>query len=108
MTARWVWTGWRLARSLVLHGWACAGRDSLMSPGQLSIARVNLCRARSGRQLSGFGAAFSAGMKPSLAFMGRPLPRTIFTSYAVAWLYLAGFIAIRGRRLTGSLSRRAT
>ena len=25
--------------------------------------------------------------------MGRPLPRTIFTSYAVAWLYLAGFIA---------------
>jgi len=25
--------------------------------------------------------------------MGRPVPRTIFTSYAVAWLYLAGFIA---------------
>ncbi len=25
--------------------------------------------------------------------MGRPLPRTIFTSYAVAWLYLVGFIA---------------
>jgi hypothetical protein len=24
--------------------------------------------------------------------MGRPVPRTIFTSYAVAWLYLAGFI----------------
>ena len=40
MTARWVWTGWRLARSLILHDWACAERDSLMSPGQLGIARV--------------------------------------------------------------------
>ena len=25
--------------------------------------------------------------------MSRPAPRTIFTSYAVAWLYLAGFVA---------------
>ena len=44
MTARWVWTGWRLARNLILHNWGCAGRDSLMSPGQLSIARVTSAR----------------------------------------------------------------
>ena len=27
--------------------------------------------------------------------MSRPVPRTVFTSYAVAWLYLAGFIAVQ-------------
>ena len=49
MIARWVWIGWRLVRSLILHDWACAERDSLMSPGQLSIARV----ASAGRGLGG-------------------------------------------------------
>ncbi len=32
-------------------------------------------------------------MKSSVAAMSRPVPWRIFTSYAVAWLYLAGFIA---------------
>ena len=27
--------------------------------------------------------------------MRRPVPRTIFTSYAVAWLYLAGFVLVK-------------
>jgi len=27
--------------------------------------------------------------------MSRPVPRTVLTSYAVAWLYLAGFIAVQ-------------
>lgn len=49
MTARWVWIGWRLARSLVLHDWARAGRDSLMSPGELSVVRVT----SAGRGLGG-------------------------------------------------------
>ncbi len=58
MTARGVWTGWRLVRSLILHDWACAERDSLMSPGQLSIARVNLCRA-------GLGGRYRASARRS-------------------------------------------
>jgi hypothetical protein len=32
-------------------------------------------------------------MTSSVAAMSRPVPWRIFTSYAVAWLYLAGFIA---------------
>ena len=32
-------------------------------------------------------------MTSSLAAMSRPVPWRIFTSYAVAWLYLVGFIA---------------
>jgi len=64
-----------------------------MNPGQLSIAQGNLRRAGSGRPLSDVSAAVGTGMTSNLAPMSRPVPRTIFTSYAVAWLYLAGFIA---------------
>jgi hypothetical protein len=64
-----------------------------MNPGQLSIAQGNLRRAGSGRPLSDVSAVVGTGMTSNLSPMSRPVPRTIFTSYAVAWLYLAGFIA---------------